>query len=83
MILLYLAGLLSVDEVMRLRQMNAIKNKLLYLFIRVVSLLLAQKHSIHFTGLGMQMFNLKKKLKLGKILLELHFCMCVWFGGFG
>jgi hypothetical protein len=46
LILWWLAGLLWVNEVMSNCRMNAIKNKSLYLFCRVESLLLYHKHRI-------------------------------------
>jgi hypothetical protein len=77
LILRWLAGLLSVNEVMSSCRMNAIKNKLLYLFCRVESLLLYHKHRIkHNDTLNADAY-IWWKVKVGKNTLGATF-VYVW-----
>ena len=43
-----------------------------------ITFIIAQIHNEHFTILWKQMLKFDEKLKLVKILLKLHFCMCQW-----
>jgi hypothetical protein len=61
--------------------MNAIMNKLVYLFCRVESLLLSTKHRIKDMTLLSAYAHFNRKVKVGNSVQELHFCMYVWFGG--
>jgi hypothetical protein len=77
LILWWLAGLLSVNEVMSSCQMKAIKNKSLYLFCRVESLLLYHKRRIkHNDTLNADAY-IWWKVKVGKNTLEATF-LYVW-----
>ncbi len=77
LILRWLTGLLCVNEVISNCQMNAIKNKLLYLFCRVESLLLYHKHRIkHNDTLNADAY-IWWKVKVGKNTLGATF-LYVW-----
>ena len=61
--------------------MNASKKKLLYLFCRAVSLLLAQKYSITYNDTLDVDANAEGKVKVGFNICGSHFCLCCLGGG--
>ena len=63
--------------------MNDIKNNTFDLFCRVVSLYLAQNIEYKMMILLSADAYFNKKLKLEIMFVELHFCVCCWFGGWG
>jgi hypothetical protein len=73
----WLAGLLSVNEEMSSCRMNAIKNKSLYLFCRVESLLLFHKHRINHNNTLNADAYIWWNVKVGKNTLGATF-LYVW-----